>query len=194
MEKAVEYCLLGIQSELTCMPRADWASWVQAVFSVVAIVAAIVIAWWQRRSEHRAASARSQARAEIAGTSVLFKLPIAIGTLDSMESAVLERQIHFASRAKTLTEMIDRMVTFATDEELIAIADVDARASRFLIRGERRLRDTQTMLRMFSDHTDVPADSYGDDMAHVSRMFADSKRDFQEAMDRLGLFVPDVSK
>ncbi len=42
----VEYCLSAI-----CLPSSEWASWVQAIGSVLAIYAAICIAWWQRRAD-----------------------------------------------------------------------------------------------------------------------------------------------
>lgn len=42
---AQEYCLAWIQQEWwSCMTKAEWSGWMQAVFSVVAIVAALVTA------------------------------------------------------------------------------------------------------------------------------------------------------
>lgn len=43
----IEWCLLGT----LCLKSEVWAAWVQGVGSVLAIVAAGVIAWWQRHSD-----------------------------------------------------------------------------------------------------------------------------------------------
>lgn len=42
-----EYCFLGIDWWGTCMSKAEWSGWMQAVFSVVAIVAAVLLTRWQ---------------------------------------------------------------------------------------------------------------------------------------------------
>jgi hypothetical protein len=47
MEKVPEYCLLWMQ--WACMPRSDWASWVQAVGAIVAIVASAGLIFVQHR-------------------------------------------------------------------------------------------------------------------------------------------------
>lgn len=49
-EQAPEYCLFWIDHWALCMPRADWAAWVQAVGSVVAILVAVAVASQQYRS------------------------------------------------------------------------------------------------------------------------------------------------
>jgi hypothetical protein len=46
-----EFCLLGINWWPLCMAKGEWASWVQAVFSVVAIGAAI---WIGHRTDAKA--------------------------------------------------------------------------------------------------------------------------------------------
>lgn len=44
-----EFCFLGITHWLTCLSKAEWAAWTQAVFSVLAIAAATGIAARQNR-------------------------------------------------------------------------------------------------------------------------------------------------
>lgn len=46
---ADEFCLFKIDSLFTCMTKAEWSGWMQAIFSVVAILAATWIATRQRR-------------------------------------------------------------------------------------------------------------------------------------------------
>lgn len=53
MDAAVpDYCLLWIPG-LLCMPRSDWAAWVQAVGSIAAIFGAAGVAIWQARKQHK---------------------------------------------------------------------------------------------------------------------------------------------
>lgn len=44
-----EYCFLGCQHWSTCMTKAEWSGWMQAIFSVLAIWAAVRLATRQRR-------------------------------------------------------------------------------------------------------------------------------------------------
>jgi hypothetical protein len=48
---APDYCLLWIP-ELVCMPRSDWAAWVQAIGSIAAIFGAAGVAIWQAHKQH----------------------------------------------------------------------------------------------------------------------------------------------
>lgn len=54
-----EYCFLWIDWWATCMTKAEWSGWMQAVFSVIAIVSAALLALWQF---HAARSAENDAR------------------------------------------------------------------------------------------------------------------------------------
>ena len=44
-----EYCFFGIDWGPMCMTKSEWSGWMQAIFSVLAIVAAVVISTKQRR-------------------------------------------------------------------------------------------------------------------------------------------------
>lgn len=50
-----ELCLFWIDSWATCMKKAEWASWVQAVFSAAAVAAGAIGIWWQVRAQRRQA-------------------------------------------------------------------------------------------------------------------------------------------
>lgn len=47
--QATEYCLFYAQWWPLCMSRAEWAAWLQAVFSVIAIAAAVYVPWKQHK-------------------------------------------------------------------------------------------------------------------------------------------------
>lgn len=48
-----EYCLLYIDSWATCMTKAEWSGWMQAIGAVFAILCAIGVAAWQVTAEAR---------------------------------------------------------------------------------------------------------------------------------------------
>jgi len=49
-----EWCLFWQWTwGLTCMPKSEWASWVQAVGSVTAIIVGALAIWWQMRRQRR---------------------------------------------------------------------------------------------------------------------------------------------
>jgi hypothetical protein len=74
MEKLTEYCVIGTQ---VCLPSAEWASWTQAVFSVIAIVAAILVMHWQHALA-RTERIREQAWAKSDKLETAFRLALAL--------------------------------------------------------------------------------------------------------------------
>lgn len=50
---AQEYCFLWIDWWATCMTKAEWSGWMQAIGSVAAILCAVGVAAWQLRAEAR---------------------------------------------------------------------------------------------------------------------------------------------
>src|SRR5436305_14108706 len=57
MEEVAAWCISGTQ---LCARSEVWAAWVQGIGSVAAIVAAVWIAWWQRRQDHRRSDLRAR--------------------------------------------------------------------------------------------------------------------------------------
>lgn len=54
-----EYCLLWVDYWPLCMTKSEWAGWVQAVGSVLAIVVGVVLVWYQLRVQRLEAAARA---------------------------------------------------------------------------------------------------------------------------------------
>ncbi|WP_406626148.1 hypothetical protein [Acidovorax sp. SDU_ACID1] len=50
---AQEYCFLWIDWWATCMTKAEWSGWMQAIGSLVALIIAIALPYWQTRQSHR---------------------------------------------------------------------------------------------------------------------------------------------
>lgn len=51
-----EYCLFWVDWWPICMTKGEWSGWVQAVGSVIAIMAAAGAVWWQVHTQHRLTS------------------------------------------------------------------------------------------------------------------------------------------
>lgn len=58
-----EYCLFWATWWLLCMTKGEWSGWVQAVGSVVAIMAGAGAVWWQVHTQHRLQAAERTAEA-----------------------------------------------------------------------------------------------------------------------------------
>lgn len=83
-----EYCLLWIDSWATCMTKAEWSGWMQAVGSVVAIWAGFRVA---RRSFFRQIAReelKSEELADVAAMHAYWHFPPFVATRDSTLSAV----------------------------------------------------------------------------------------------------------
>lgn len=50
---AQEYCFLWIDWWPMCMTKSEWSGWMQAIGSLVALVIAIGLPYWQARQSHR---------------------------------------------------------------------------------------------------------------------------------------------
>lgn len=84
---ATEYCFLWIDWWPTCMTKAEWSGWMQAIFSVLAIAAAVAIAGWQRREEREHGRAVHLAQAQV----VAGRATIAILNLYAVVDGLLAR-------------------------------------------------------------------------------------------------------
>lgn len=92
-ETQVEICLLWgdwqIHQWWSCMNRAEWASWVQAVGSVLAIGGAACIAWWQWRNFKRNETERKNEIANIIGREVLSVIQEQISILEKIDKELM---------------------------------------------------------------------------------------------------------
>lgn len=88
---APDYCFLWIHRWWpwtdpwwACMQKSEWSAWAQAIFSVAAILAAIGIALWQRKTEQAAAQATARATVMVVGAAIDSKVHMLIATLTAV--------------------------------------------------------------------------------------------------------------
>lgn len=131
MQAAVEYCLFWQQ--WLCMPRSDWASWVQAVGTLAAIAATATVAICARRRERN----EVRARAEIAGTEVFGRLEDLLGMCTVLRDLQLVGASQDVARRGARTA---KGALLATEAELLAIAAHDPECARALSYGGNWVR------------------------------------------------------
>ncbi len=57
MDAPAEFCLFGLQHWSSCMTKAEWSGWAQAVGATVAVLIAIAVPLWMRWSDRRETNA-----------------------------------------------------------------------------------------------------------------------------------------
>jgi hypothetical protein len=91
--EVTEICLLWgdwqIQQWWSCMNRSEWASWVQAVGSILAICGAVFIAWWQWRNFKINESERRDEISNVIGREVLSVVQEQISILEKLQKELM---------------------------------------------------------------------------------------------------------
>jgi hypothetical protein len=127
---APEYCLVGIDWWPLCMPKSEWAAWVQAVGSVAAILIAICIS----RQNERAAAEGARKSGEVFEVTLVRVLQEAHFAARSCKKASL----YDALAALRETQMIGHAVPL---ERLLPAKVVSVSRLRTLCAGSIELLD-----------------------------------------------------
>ena len=191
MEKAPEYCVLAVQWWPICMNKSEWAAWAQAVFSVLAIVAAIGVAWWQRHAERRHAALAAKVRAEVAGMSVLLLLSPILGGLGAARTLVTSVSDEPNPSAAPAVSDILQSFRFASEHELGAIVEHSPVAAGWLARGKHLLVQAETALRiMIKFKRAMVSPGRDEQTTGVLQLLTAAIHCFEEAWRELDKFVP----
>lgn len=119
-----EYCFLAVDHWSTCMSKAEWSGWMQAIFSVAAICAAIGIAWWQRRSEHRHEAERQLAAAFVAATAVMTRVAPLVGAAASYDTFTADLNVENAKDRITRANSAFSTLLLPSEEQLLHLTPV----------------------------------------------------------------------
>jgi hypothetical protein len=184
------YCTLPFDAWFSaCLTQTGWAAWVQAVGSVAAIGVAILIAWWQRRSDRIAAIEVSRLRAEVAGTSALLKMSPLLGCLRTVADRIQLGTVgNNPSTSALLSSLIDSF-PYPTERELLAIADYDPHCTKLLVRGLNLSRQGQLALGLLARQAEIEAAS-SQQVQHVKDVLNNAIQQFEKAQVRLETLVP----
>ncbi|WP_432731469.1 hypothetical protein [Variovorax sp. W6] len=139
---APDYCIFWIHRWWpwadpwwACMQKGEWSAWVQAIFSVAAILAAIGIALWQRRTEQVAARATARATVMVVGAAIDSKLHMLIATV----MAVIDEHSH-PSRPTAVERGVFVQTLFAkaelpTEDQMLLLASAVPAAAATMANG-----------------------------------------------------------
>ena len=144
-DKQVEWCLFCLQP---CLPSSEWAAWAQAVFSAGAVIAAIVLVWWQ----HHVKSIQDRASAQLAGSGILTFLNHTIGGLQSVSAALAERIAGTASLSNTPTYLANilKFLPRPSRDDLIALNLSLPSCSVDLLRASNSVQQILTALEVIA--------------------------------------------
>lgn len=84
-KEAPEYCILSIDHWSTCMTKAEWSGWMQFSGSILALIVAIFVPWFQSRN---AAKKQAQEQLDVADITIRFHWEL-LETNDSMLDVAL---------------------------------------------------------------------------------------------------------
>lgn len=88
-QPAQEYCLFWSDYWWLCMTKSEWSGWVQAVGSVIAIICAFGIAWWQWSKLNSSEIQRKSDLANIIGREVLSVIQEQISILEKIDKVFM---------------------------------------------------------------------------------------------------------
>lgn len=156
MEKQPEFCLLWIDHWSTCMTKGEWSGWLQAFFSIVAIVFAAVLSRRQSASQHattmQAIEAQHVYSRAAAATAALALVGSALVSLRQIAKTLSDRSaVH--ERVATLRPLFDEHlghITSAIDALGLKELPVDAVGPMALV--SRQLWDVRSVLLFVVDH------------------------------------------
>ncbi|MES2415828.1 MAG: hypothetical protein V4614_18695 [Pseudomonadota bacterium] len=125
-----EYC--AVMAKL-CLGASEWASWVQALGSILAIVFAIAIASWQHFAAKQETRALNLVVGEVVADAVFIQLGGDLGRLKAAVDSWKDDATHFGRLTETKRELaLAKAIVRPTDEQLISMAKAWPEGARFM--------------------------------------------------------------
>ena len=141
---------MGIDWWATCMTKGEWSGWMQAIFSVLAILGAITIAWWQHHKAARHIRLRDLAVGSVAADTVTLNVAVAVGLLEAYLPK-WEQSLADLGRLTMCDERADELqaVNMPTDEQLNLIANVWPDDARMFAISRSQMTELISDLRLY---------------------------------------------
>ena len=190
MPPVTEYCLFGLDHWSACMQKGEWSAWIQAVFSVVAIFAAIAIAWWQRKSDRMTTKSRQHAEATVVGVTVLSLLSPLRSTLTSiLEGLPSVDRDNAEDRARRYLML---MKSFAppSEAQMLHLHAVLPDVAEQLARGSGLYQQALVALSLINDRSEAAGREWiASNLKELKSPAEGARRGFDIAGDRLFDFL-----
>lgn len=152
--KTTEWCFLW---QAPCLPSSEWASWAQAIFSAVAVLAAIGVVWWQ----HYVARRNALAAAQLAASGLLTFIDQTIASLQFVAGELKSRidgTDSPSNHPRQLANILDTL-HLPSREELLALSLASPDCSIRLLRASNSTRQIRTALEVIVTVTIVGVNS-----------------------------------
>ena len=181
-----DYCLFFVNSWSMCMQKSEWASWVQAVGSIFAILAAIGIAGWQRFEDHRRERANAHAAATVVGSGVAFMTSQIVGCLEAItkdwETLPHQEQAHMP--VAQCREWLERLV-LPSESQLLQLTPVMPDSAVAMTRGSACIKQVVQALRLLEGNAQLsPEDQFAS--ARTLKIMLDiATKQFKSAQETL---------
>jgi cell division protein FtsL len=188
IEKTIEWCLLWTE---LCLPSSEWAAWAQAVFSALAVLAAIGVVWWQiwLTKRHNTRAAR------LIASGLLTMMNQIIGGIEIVEGGLKARTSGNNSSANSPRNLVTILKTLPlpSKEELIAL-NIDLHECAIsLIRASNSTRQICEALEVLSETTALN-DEQGNPPAALFelpyQLASNAKAAFAKAREALDMYCP----
>lgn len=187
IEKPTEWCLFWLGP---CLPSSEWASWAQAVFSALAVLAAIGLVWWQQylSKRDRAAAAR------LVASGLLTLIGQTIGGIQSVATGLQERisgQENLVSTLQNLAATLGAL-PLPSKEDLLALNAELPKCSVKLLRASNAAKQLQTALEHIAA---IPTPNVTSSLLQelckpLLELALDATKNFNEAKQELDNFCP----
>jgi len=133
------------------MTKAEWSGWAQAIFSVVAILAAILIAYFQNQHAHRALKQSRVAAAHVArGAMIIFLWDVSTALMHVREIWDQQKdECHPSFIARQLAGKLENL-TFPTESQLLCLAEVWPDATHLVALANAQTQSALTRIKSYA--------------------------------------------
>jgi hypothetical protein len=188
IEKSIEWCVLWTE---LCLPSSEWAAWAQAVFSALAVLAAIGVVWWQiwLTKRHNTRAAR------LIASGLLTVMNQIIGGIEIVEGGLKARTSGKNTLANSPRNLVTILKTLPlpSKEELIALNNDLHECAIDLIRASNSMRQIREALEVLSETTALN-DEQGNPPATLFelpyQLAGEAKAAFFKAREALDKYCP----
>ncbi|MDR6453936.1 hypothetical protein [Variovorax paradoxus] len=173
----------------TMIARLDAPAWVQAIGSIVAILAAIGIAMWQRQSDHRKDREREHAAATITAITLHTMLAPIVGTLEGCRKNIARtRNANALEDAKRFHGLLSSL-DLPTENQLMTLHHVLPAVAGDLAVGCSRLRQAVLAVGFVVRRDDRNGDWVVDRLGSIDQFLEQALVRVKDARQALASFI-----
>lgn len=188
VKAASEYCLFNAYDyELICMTKAEWASWTQAIFSIIAIFIAVAIPVWLSVRDSMEKKVREIDYAWVTGMEIFGLTRAMLNRLDDL----IQHYEDVSDRNLRVGQMkvIHQAFSAAgqpSEEQLLRLVSTNKRFVAYLISGFSKIRRVYLNLQYLIAHEHQIDIEMGDEtMRHVMLELKDARTALKFGIDEL---------